>query len=114
MEYDRYNNLLKMELPHLLDLRSRILKPGIQTLLAFQKVFYSKSATIFSSSALSSLLSEKTLQSTSERFEKEIEPVMKEIRTMGMFHGSGIKCKGNENKNSTINIILLFFVLFRF
>ena len=92
LEYDRYNNLLKIELPHLLDLRSRILKPGIQTLLAFQKLFYSKSSAIFSSVTLSSLVSEKALQSTSDRFEREIEPVMKEIRGMGMFHGNGVKC----------------------
>lgn len=92
MEYDRYNNLLKQELPHLLDLRSRILKPGIQTLLAFQKLFYAKSSAIFASQAISSLVPEKTLMSTSEKFDKEIEPVMREIRTMGMFHGSGLKC----------------------
>ena len=92
MEYDRYNNLLKLELPRLLDLRSQLLKPGIQTLLAFQKLFYSKSDAIFSSVALGVLVPEGTLKSTEEKFEKEIEPVMKEIRTMGMFHGSGLKC----------------------
>lgn len=93
MEYDRYNNLLKIELPRLLDLRSQLLKPGIQTLLAFQKHFYTQSATIFSSATLGALVSEKALRSTDERFEKEIDPVMKEIRTMGMFHGSGLTCK---------------------
>lgn len=101
MEYDRYNNLLKIELPRLLDLRSQLLKPGIQTLFAFQKLFYSKSAAIFSSSALGQLTSEKALKSTEEKFEKEIEPVMKEIRSMGMFHGSGLKCK-NESHISDI------------
>ncbi len=93
MEYDRYNNLLKIELPRLLDLRSQLLKPGIQTLLAFQKHFYTQSATIFSSAALGALVSEKALKSTDERFEKEIDPIMREIRTMGMFHGSGLTCK---------------------
>lgn len=101
MEYDRYNNLLKIELPRLLDLRSQLLKPGIQTLFAFQKLFYSKSAAIFSSSALGQLTSEKALKSTEEKFEKEIEPVMREIRSMGMFHGSGLKCK-NESHISDI------------
>lgn len=93
MEYDRYNNLLKLELPRLLDLRSQLLKPGIQTLLAFQKHFYSKSSAIFSSAVLASLTSEKTLKSLDEKFEREVEPVMKEIRTMGMFHGSGLQSK---------------------
>ena len=93
MEYDRYNNLLKMELPRLLDLRSQLLKPGIQTLLAFQKHFYSKSSVIFSSAALSALAPERALKSTDEKFEREIEPVMREIRTMGMFHGSGLRRK---------------------
>lgn len=91
MEYDRYNNLLKTELPRLLDLRSHLLKPGIQTLLAFQKHFYAKSSAIFSSAAVAALAPESALRSTEERFEREIEPVMKEIRTMGMFHGSGLK-----------------------
>ena len=91
MEYDRYNNLLKLELPRLLDLLSQLLKPGIQTLLAFQKLFYSKSAAIFSSAALGQLTSEKILSSTSEKFEREIEPVMTESRTIGIFYGSGLK-----------------------
>ena len=90
MEYDRYNNLLKLELPRLLDLRSQLLKPGVQTLLAFQKLFYSKSSTIFSSAALAGLVPEKTLKTSEEKFEKEIDPIMKEIRTLGMFHGSGL------------------------
>lgn len=93
MEYDRYNNLLKLELPRLLDLRSHLLKPGIQTLLAFQKLFYTQSAAIFSSAALGKLVDSTVLKSTGEKFEKEIEPVMREIRTMGMFHGSGLRSK---------------------
>lgn len=93
MEYDRYNNLLKIELPHLLDLRSQLLKPGVQTLLAFQKLFYTKSATIFSSNTLGSVVNEKFLKNSEEKFEKEIDPIMKEIRTMGLFHGTGLKCK---------------------
>jgi amphiphysin len=90
MEYDRYNNLLKVELPRLLDLRSQLQRPGVQTLLAFQKLFYSKSAAIFSSATF---LPEKLLGDSESRFRKDVEPLMNEIRTMGMFHGSGLTCK---------------------
>ena len=107
MEYDRYNNLLKTELPHLLDLRSQLLKPGIQTLLAFQKLFYAKSTAIFSSATLAALAPESTLKSTNEKFEKEIEPVMREIRTMGMFHGSGLK-----RKHTIFTIVYIFILSF--
>lgn len=93
IEYDRYNNLLKHELPHLLDLRSQLLKPGIQTLLAFQKLFYTKSAAIFSSPIMVSLTVDKVGGNSNDKFEKEIEPIMREIRNMGMFHGSGLLCK---------------------
>ena len=92
MEYDRYNNLLKHELPHLLDLRSSLLKPGIQTLLAFQKVFYSKSSEIFSSRVLAAVVTKGGLERTGDKFEREINPIMMEIRSMGMFHGSGLIC----------------------
>lgn len=90
MEYERYNNLLKFELPRLLELRSGLLKPGVEALILFQQVFYSKSSAIFSASALVQGIDKS--KSSQEKYEKYIEPIMGEFRAMGMFHGAGLKC----------------------
>jgi hypothetical protein len=88
MEYEHFNNLLKMELPRLLELRSELMKPGVEAILSFQQEFYAKSSRIFSSSTLGSLASRTKISDPQAKYEQSIDPIMREIRNLGMFHGS--------------------------
>lgn len=93
MEYDHYNNLIKMELPRLLELRSELMKPGVEAIISFQKAFYAKSSQIFSSAALGSLAEQTRVSDPQAKFEKTVEPIMREIRNLGMFHGTSFSGK---------------------
>jgi amphiphysin len=114
IEYDRYNNLLKSELPRLLDLRSELLKPGVETLLGFQCTFYRKNAEIFSSATFSSLASSRD-GSAEAKYGQRVEPILTEIRSLTMFNGfsalatangaSG-SCESPTTSNSTQNSFL--------
>ena len=94
MEYEHYNNLLKMELPRLLELRSELMKPGVEAILSFQQEFYAKSSRIFSSSTLGSLASKTKVADPQAKYDQSIDPIMREIRNLGMFHGTSFAGTG--------------------
>lgn len=96
MEYERYNNLLKVELPHLMELRAKLIEPGIETLISFQRMFYTKGAAIFSGAAFGSLT--KTLPTTDaqHKYDAIVEPILRELRVMGLFHGTAQSTKSKR------------------
>lgn len=93
MEYEHYNNLLKMELPRLLELRSELMKPGVEVIISFQKDFCAKGAKIFSASTLGALASRTKVTDPQSKYDQSIDPIMREIRNLGMFHGTSFSGK---------------------
>jgi len=91
MEYDRYNILLKRELPRLLELRAELLKPGVESLLKFQRSFYVQSAEIFSGAAFSGLTkADQFSDDPAAKFASRVEPILLEIRGLALFNGVSI------------------------
>lgn len=91
MEYERYNMLLKKELPRLLELRSELLKPGVESLLTFQRSFYLQSAEIFSGTAFSGLTKkDQFADDPAGKYASRVEPILLEIRGLALFNGVSI------------------------
>ncbi len=110
MEYEHYSNLLKMELPRLLELRSELMKPGVEAIISFQKEFYAKSAKIFSSATLGALASRTKVIDPQAKYDQSIDPIMREIRNLGMFHGTSFAGKQLSVINNTNSSSLFTFL----